>query len=141
MATTHSGHCLCGAVHYSFSGDPAVVALCHCDDCQRQSGSAFSVNVGVGRDSVTIDYDQLQTIETVGTDTGQPRKRMFCGKCGSPILTLLSEMPDLAFIKAGTLDDRETLAPQIEVWRERAQGWVPDGSERAMFPRDLQQEV
>jgi hypothetical protein len=128
-------------VQYSFTGDPAVVALCHCDDCQRQSGSAFSVNLGVTRDVLTVDYDQLQSIETIGTDTGQPRRRMFCGKCGSPILTQLSEMPELAFVKAGTLDDRSAVVPQIEVWRERAQDWVPEPGERAAFARDLQQET
>jgi hypothetical protein len=89
---------------------------------------------------LTVDYEQLQTIETIGTDTGQSRRRMFCGRCGSPVVTLLSEMPDLAFIKAGTLDDRSTISPQIEVWRERAQEWVPAPGERVTFARDLQQE-
>jgi hypothetical protein len=95
------------------------------------------MNVGVPKADVTVDYNKLQTIETIGTDTHQPRQRMFCGKCGSPILTLLAEMPELAFIKAGTLDDRATLIPQLEVWHERAHGWVENGSERALFPRDF----
>ena len=41
------GRCLCGAVEYSCDAEPAFTAVCHCRDCQRQSGTAFSVIVGV----------------------------------------------------------------------------------------------
>jgi hypothetical protein len=138
MTDSHSGHCLCGAVHYEYSADPAVIALCHCDDCQRQSGSSFSVNVGVPCEGMTVTGEALKTYVTVGTDSGQERERKFCGECGSPLFTVLAEMPELAFIKAGTLDDRSAVLPQLEVWCERAQPWVAESEERGRFPRDLQ---
>jgi hypothetical protein len=34
-------------------------------------------------------------------------------------------MPDLAFIKAGTLEDTSWLQPTLEVWARSAQPWVP----------------
>lgn len=37
-----TGHCLCGAVTYVVNvSEPDLVAYCHCDDCQRQSGSTY----------------------------------------------------------------------------------------------------
>ncbi len=33
------GGCLCGAVRYSVSAEPAMQAVCHCRNCQRQAGS------------------------------------------------------------------------------------------------------
>jgi hypothetical protein len=35
-----SGGCLCGQVRYSASADPAMVAVCHCRNCQKQAGTA-----------------------------------------------------------------------------------------------------
>jgi hypothetical protein len=34
-------------------------------------------------------------------------------------------MPDLAFVKAGSLDDASWLQPAAEVWTDSAQPWVP----------------
>ncbi|MEV4420139.1 GFA family protein [Patulibacter sp. NPDC049589] len=140
MSDSQTGHCLCGAVQYHYDGDPALTAICHCDDCQRQSGTSFSVNVAVPRAQfhLTAGDAALRQFETVGTDSEKPRARNFCGTCGSPVFTVLSEMPELAFIKAGTLDDRAGLAPQLEVWCDRAQPWV-DHADRPTHPRDLQQ--
>ncbi len=118
-----TGQCLCGAVHYRAAGPVLTTAVCHCEDCQRATGSAFSVNVGVRASTLEVD-GELATYETTGTDTGERRQRRFCPRCGSPVLTLLAETPDLVVLKGGTLDDRSRLSPQVEVWRSSAQPWI-----------------
>ena len=60
----------------------------------------------------------------MGSDTGQEVARRFCRDCGSPIVSLPEAMPEVAFIKAGTLDDTSWLEPQLHVWCESAQPWV-----------------
>jgi hypothetical protein len=42
-----TGGCLCGQVRYSTNADPAFVVVCHCKNCQKQTGSAFSVLVSI----------------------------------------------------------------------------------------------
>jgi len=37
-----TGKCLCGACSYKIEGDPIIVAICHCADCQRLSGAGHS---------------------------------------------------------------------------------------------------
>lgn len=125
------GHCLCGNVTYSSSAEPAMTAVCHCKDCQRQSGTALSILVGVPRESLELEGD-LATFTTIGEDHGQENERRFCPNCGSPVLTTTPVMPDLVFIKAGTLDDTSWLEPQMEIWTSSAQPWVPavEGPER-----------
>jgi hypothetical protein len=121
------GSCLCGGVTYACDADPVFVANCHCTDCQKQTGSAFSTVVGVPRSSLHVEGATLSSFTTVGTDTGQPAERQFCSGCGSPIATLSQAIPELALIKAGTLTDRSLVAPRAEVWCDSAQPWVATG--------------
>jgi hypothetical protein len=49
-----TGGCNCKSIRYTIDADPIMVAQCHCRNCQRQSGSAFSVNVVVANPAVTV---------------------------------------------------------------------------------------
>ena len=133
---TRTGHCLCGAISYRFEGDPLAVVLCHCDDCQRHSGAAFSINVIVPRPALEIDGSP-RVHATTGTENGNPRERLFCGDCGSPMFTMLAEQPEIAIVKAGTLDDRSGLVPTAELWGRRAHEWMGASPDRARFEGDL----
>ena len=44
------GGCACGAVRYRLKSAPMIVHCCHCRDCQRQTGSAFVINVLIETD-------------------------------------------------------------------------------------------
>ncbi len=44
---TNTGKCLCGAIQYQLSSAPEMMGICHCKNCQRQAGSAFSTLAGV----------------------------------------------------------------------------------------------
>ena len=41
-----SGGCQCGGVRYEIKAKPLTVYVCHCTECQRQSGSAFAQQLG-----------------------------------------------------------------------------------------------
>jgi hypothetical protein len=131
------GSCLCGNVTYTCTAEPMAVGTCNCTDCQRQTGSTFSVIVGVPRDSLKVEGDSLASFTTVGTDSGAKVSRQFCRDCGSPIVSLGDGMPELAFIKGGTLNDTSWLDPQMHVWCESAQPWVVDSLSGTKLPRGL----
>jgi len=128
------GRCLCGQFSYESSAAPLATMICHCKNCQRQSGAAFSVNVVVPADAVTTKGD-LKTFLDKG-DSGNTVERQFCAACGSPIFSRLSANPGIAIIKAGTLDDTSGLQPSGEVWCDSAQAWVTPLVEGARFPKN-----
>src|SRR5437870_2609085 len=100
------GSCLCGKVTYRCDAEPVAQAVCHCTDCQRQTGTAFSVIVGVPSGALQIEGgDSLASFTTVGTDTKQEVARKFCRECGSPVVSVGDAFPGVTFIKAGTLHD------------------------------------
>lgn len=133
--TPITGRCLCGSVTYTVDAEPVAQAVCHCADCQRQSGSPFSVVVGFPRAALQIEGDTLSSFSTAGEDSGAETQRNFCSACGSPIFSASAGMPDLVFVKAGSLDDASWIEPAAEVWGRSAQPWSPRFESTAQFER------
>lgn len=121
---TQTGRCLCGQISYELSGDVIATAVCHCDHCQRQSGGAFSVNL-IAMESQLAVSGELTTFEDRGeNDDAVYVYRRFCGSCGSPIYSAMIEPAGLIAVKAGTLDEKSAVAPNVEAWCEQKQPWV-----------------
>jgi hypothetical protein len=122
------GSCLCGKIRYHADAEPLVVALCNCTHCQKQSGAAFSVNVGVPKGSLTFTAGKTSVFEDSGS-SGLPVYRHFCGSCGSPIFSDVVARPTLDWVKAGSLNDTSWVKPTLSLWCDSAQSWLtqPDG--------------
>jgi len=128
-----TGGCLCGKIRYSATADPVFTGVCHCRNCQKQSGTAFSIVVGVPAPSLSVQ-GEMKTYHDKG-DSGQAVERRFCPDCGSPILTEVAVMPGVAILKAGTLDDPSGLKPGMEIFCDSAQPWVQLGGTMQRFPK------
>jgi len=126
------GGCLCGAIRYEVSADPVMVAACHCKNCQKQTGTAYSVVVGVPADSVKFESGSPKTYADTGS-SGLPVDRKFCGDCGSPILTDVKAIEGLLFIKGGTLDDTASVQLGAEIWCDSKADWSTLDSELPKF--------
>lgn len=129
------GGCLCGKVTYKSGAEPAMTAVCHCTDCQKQSGSALSIVFAVPTDAIEFSGD-MTLFKTDGKETGQAVNRYFCNACGSPLYSDPEVMPGMIFIKAGTLDDTSWLQPELHMWCETAQPWVKIDDALPTFPRN-----
>ncbi|CAI7570396.1 hypothetical protein PCG10_007925 [Penicillium crustosum] len=103
---TFTGSCMCGGVTYAVEADTYLAALCHCTDCQKWSGGAFTSNAVVPRTSLKVTKGTPNSYDAVG-NSGKINKHFFCSTCGSSIYTELEIMPDMTCVKAGTLDGGE----------------------------------
>ena len=119
-----SGQCLCGEVKYEIANAPAVTGVCHCKNCQRQAGSAFSTIAGVPKAEFSLTAGEPKLYQDSDTKSGNSVQRFFCGNCGSPIYSGLSANPDTIYLKTGTLDDTSEFQPQFHVWCDTKQNWV-----------------
>jgi len=127
------GGCNCGSIRYRIDGKPVIVAQCHCRNCQRQSGSAFSLNVMVRQADVTIQGEPKVYVDH-DTASGNPVYRKFCGECGSPVFSDLSASNGMTIVKAGTLDDPAGLTPAVSVWTSTKLPWVELPEGQKTFP-------
>ena len=109
-----TGGCLCGAVRYRVDGEPTHVGRCHCADCRKESGSAFSVYAQWPRDRFELDGE-------VTTYDG----RSFCPRCGSRVGNLGPPEEGDVEIRIGSLDDAPfELKPEAEIWIKRREPWL-----------------
>jgi hypothetical protein len=80
-----------------------VKALCHCTDCQKHAGSAYSTNVVIKDDQFKLTSGTPKSYDAVG-NSGKVNKHFFCGNCGSSVYNKLDVMEGMTVIKAGGLD-------------------------------------
>jgi len=120
-----NGACQCGYITIEGEANPDNVRVCHCTDCQINSGSAFRFNVPVPGDTFKMTGEPAIYIKTTA-DSGRPRAQAFCPKCGSPIYTTSPGEGRQAsyMIRAGILEQRDQLIPKKQIWFRSAQAWV-----------------
>ncbi len=109
------GGCLCGAVRYSVRGDPVHVRRCHCANCRKESGSAFSVYALWPAEAFELS-GELSSYDGRG----------FCPRCGSRLLDTSNPGDKLIEIRLGSLDEAPfELRPEDEIWVKRRESWIP----------------
>src|SRR4051812_49742090 len=91
-----TGRCLCGNVTYRADAEPVVQAVCHCTDCQRQTGNPFSVIVAVPKAALQVEGDTIASYATIGTDHGGGAQGRLFSHLGSPPFCLAPGVARLA---------------------------------------------
>jgi hypothetical protein len=116
-----TGGCLCGKVRYTFSAHPIFSGNCHCRDCQKSSGSAYTPALFVPENAVNVS-GQVQYF-TINADSGRTVSRGFCPNCGSQLFSQLELLPDMLGIRAGSLDNPDEYKPSMDIFTASAACW------------------
>ncbi len=120
------GTCLCGHITYEAEVDPDATIICHCTDCQTNSGTAFGVVVGVVDNNFRLLTGTLKTYIKIA-DSGRRRTLAFCPECGTRIYARTEDDPSAFFgLRAGTVRQRNRLTPTMQAWTASARDWVFD---------------
>jgi hypothetical protein len=120
-----NGACQCGYITIGGEANAKEVRVCHCTDCQTNSGSAFRFNVPVAGDTFKMTGEPTIYIKTTA-ESGRPRAQAFCPKCGSPIYTSNpGPGPHPSYmVRAGILAQRDQLMPKKQIWFRSALSWI-----------------
>lgn len=104
------------------TSDPMFVHCCHCLNCQRQTGSAFVINVLIEADRVELLSGEPQAVP-VPRDDGSEQTIWRCPGCQ---VALYSEYSSGAvyFVRAGTLDDPASVSPDVHIFTRSKLPWV-----------------
>ena len=119
-----TGGCHCGNIKYEAEVEPANAMICHCTDCQVLSGSAFRTLILTDEEAFNFTSGKPKTYLKIA-DSGNKREQTFCPDCGSPIYSAtVGDSPREYAIRLGTVDQRDTLEPQKQIWCESAHNWI-----------------
>ena len=87
--SNHKGSCFCGAVQFTLSGEPEVMAYCHCNSCRQWSAAPVSAFTLWQPESLRITKG-LDNIAAFDKNPGTNDKivysnRKWCKTCGGHI--------------------------------------------------------
>jgi hypothetical protein len=97
------------------------VHCCHCLNCQRQTGSAFVINMLIEADRVEVTGEP-QAVE-VPRDDGSAQRIYRCPACEIAVFSEYGR-PEVKFVRAGTLDDPSAVAPDVHIYTRSKLPWV-----------------
>ena len=122
MRVSRDGGCACGEVRYRLTSDPLFVHCCHCLNCQRQTGSAFVVNVLIEADRVELLAGDPQPVDV--PRGGSSKQRIFrCPTCQVAVFSRYTRAT-VRFVRAGTLDDPAGVEPDVHIYTRSKLPWV-----------------
>jgi hypothetical protein len=122
MSVSREGGCACGAVRYRLTSDPLFVHCCHCLNCQRQTGSAFVINLLIEADRVELLAGEPQPVD-VPRDDGSAQRIFRCPTCQVAVVSQYGR-PEVRFVRAGTLDDPSSVMPDVHIFTRSKLPWV-----------------
>jgi hypothetical protein len=113
------GGCACGAVRYRLTSEPLFIHCCHCLSCQRQTGSAFVINLLIERD---VDGDRLpRHLDPVALDQEVDHE----GAAGLPLAAEAVAAMDEQRLRREPIANRAARAPAFHAADDIASGRGP----------------
>jgi hypothetical protein len=130
MSVQREGGCACGAVRYRLASEPMFIHCCHCLNCQRQTGSAFVINLLIEADRVEIVAGTPQPVDAP-RDDGSVQRIFRCPHCQVAVFSEYGR-PEVRFVRGGTLDDPADIRPDVHIFTRSKVPWVtlPEGTPR-----------
>ena len=124
--------CQCGQLTAILPGPTPAVVACHCNYCQRRSGSPFGVLAYYQADEVVISGDAKTFARP--TSSGGLFETFFCPHCGSTLAAKASKHPAMIGIAVGAIADPAFQPPVRSVWETSMHRWVTIPGDVQHFP-------
>lgn len=124
LESVREGHCTCRLVRYRLRGKPLFVHCCHCRWCQRETGTAFALNALIETARLELLSGQVETIDTP-SNSGKGQQIVRCPVCRIALWSHYAGAGRaLSFVRVGTLEDPDSLPPDIHIFTSSKQPWV-----------------
>lgn len=135
----YTGRCLCGDITFEYSGPLGPIALCHCSQCRRAHGSAFSASAPIQK----ARFQFLSGEDLITEYESRPGKyRAFCCQCGSQLYSRVDAIPGILRLRIGVINELLDKKPAQHVYVGSKSDWFEitdtisqyDKTERASDP-------
>ena len=131
MSLQRLGGCACGALRYRLESEPMFVHCCHCLNCQRQTGSAFVINLIIERERIALLAGSPQAVD-VPRDDGSAQRIFRCPDCKVAVFSQYGHAA-VSFVRSGTLDEPTDVIPDVHIFTRSKVKWVAIPDETPAF--------
>ena len=115
-----TGGCFCGALRFEIAGEIPMRALCFCRTCQKVSGGAGNLFIGIEERAFRYTQGEPRRFTHHAASSGPTRE--FCAECGVHIAARSPKAPGGVVVKVGTLDDPSVFGgPSMVFWAQEKQ--------------------
>jgi len=129
------GRCLCGEVKIETSVKQCALDICHCKNCQLQTGGPFAAFLALPLAKLTLS-GPLRRFDDNRTVSGNVVERFFCERCGSPCYVRVQRAPNTAYVFSGLFDETDDLSPKGHGWTSQKHQWVEIREDEPQFAVD-----
>ena len=127
---TVSGRCLCGAVAFSYEGQPKWTLNCHCESCRRATSAPVATWISVPSDAFRF------TAGAPSYFSSSPGvRRGFCARCGSPLTYENERLAGEVHILACALSDPAAVKPEAHIFVEEQLPWFDGADELPRYAK------
>lgn len=103
----HFGRCLCGELEFSVEGQPRDIINCHCEFCQRATGSAYLVETIFEKENFVLQRGEPSVYQHISEGSGKHIHINFCARCGTKTHMTFDRFPTIVGIFSGTFDEKD----------------------------------
>ena len=115
--------CHCGSLSVVASGEPSPVLMCHCELCQRRTGTSYNLGAWYPETDISIQGETKLYART--GDTNSLVKFYFCPNCGSNVFWKAPEIqPGKVAVAVGCFADPEFPAPTLSLFGTQRHSWI-----------------
>ena len=108
------------------------MAHCHCVQCRKASGADFATNATVSASRFKL----LSGEELLSEFESSPGNfRVFCSRCGSPIMKRRPDDPNTIRLRLGCLEGDPGQRPVVHVFVSEKQSWTEIRDELPQFAK------
>jgi hypothetical protein len=116
----YTGGCLCGGVRYELTAELGPIEVCYCRMCRKSSGGPLATNAPVARAALHLRAGRELLAEY---ESSPGEKRVFCGRCGSPIYSHRAAIPAVVRVRVGTINEPLMVRPLASYYTGSKCNW------------------
>src|SRR5207247_9750211 len=101
---------------------PHFIHCCHCLNCQRQTGSAFVINLLIEADRVELLAGDPRPVDAP-RDDGSNQRIFRCPTCQVAVFSEYGR-PEVRFVRGGTFDQPSGVRPDVHIYTKSKLSWI-----------------
>lgn len=119
-----TGGCCCESVAFKIKDDFEKFFFCHCEQCQKLTGSAHASNLFTSPSNIewTKGEDKIKRYD----HPTRSFSKVFCADCGSG-LPFLSQSGKFLIVPAGSLNEEPSKAVDAQIFCSEQTEWHKSG--------------